>query len=55
MHPRLFQLIEKHQRIDELMRSAQQRADGHEVARLRSLKTKAKHLIHRFAIRSATS
>ena len=55
MPPRLFRLIEKHQRIDELLRFAQQRADGHEIARLRSLKLKAKQLIHRCTMRAATS
>ncbi|RXZ65514.1 DUF465 domain-containing protein [Pelagerythrobacter rhizovicinus] len=53
MHSRLFRLIERHQRIDELLRFAQQRADSHEVARLRSLKRKAKGLIHRFTMRAA--
>ena len=53
MHPRLFRLIEKHQRIDDLLRFAQQRADGAEIARLRWLKTRAKQLIHRFARRAA--
>lgn len=55
MHPRLFRLIERHQRIDELLRFAQQRADGHEVARLRSLKLKAKQLIRRFTMRASIS
>ncbi|WP_343517806.1 DUF465 domain-containing protein [Sphingomonas sp.] len=48
MHPRLFRLIEKHQRIDDLLRLAQQRADGSDIHRLRILKMKAKHLIARF-------
>ncbi len=48
MHPRLFRLIEKHQRIDDLLRTALERADGPEINRLRILKTKAKHLINRF-------
>lgn len=55
MHPRLFRLIERHQRIDELLRFAQQRADGSEIVRLRSLKMKAKQLIHRFTIRASVS
>lgn len=55
MHPRLFRLIERHQRVDELLRFAQQRADGREIARLRSLKMKAKLLIHRFTIRASLS
>jgi hypothetical protein len=53
MHLRLFRLIERHQRIDEHLRFAQQRADSHEVARLRSLKLKVKYLIHRFNTRRA--
>jgi uncharacterized protein YdcH (DUF465 family) len=53
MHLRLFRLIERHQRIDEHLRFAQQRADSQEVARLRSLKLKAKQLIHRFHTRRA--
>ena len=53
MHLRLFRLIERHQRIDEQLRFAQQRADSHEVARLRSLKLKVKQLIHRFNTRRA--
>jgi len=53
MHPRLFRLIEKHQRFDELRRFAQQRADHREIARLRGLKLKVKHLIYRFTMRPA--
>ena len=53
MHPRLFRLIEKHQRIDEMLRAAQRRADTPEVDRLRSLKIKAKQLIHRLTARPA--
>ena len=57
MHPRLFRLIEKHQRIDELLRLAQQRraADRAEIAQLRSLKAKSKQLIQRFIVRTAHS
>lgn len=55
MHPRLFHLTERHQRVDELLRFAQQRADGREIARLRSLKMKAKQLIHRFTMRAVVS
>ncbi len=55
MHPRLFRLIERHQRVAELLRFAQQRADIREIARLRGLKIKAKHLIHRFTMRAAIS
>lgn len=55
MHPRLFRLIERHQRIDELLRFAQQRGEGREIARLLILKVKAKQLIHRFTTRAAIS
>jgi len=48
LHPRLFRLIEKHQRIDDLLRRAQLRADVRETGRLRVLKMKARHLIDRF-------
>ena len=55
MHPRLFRLIERHQRIDELLRFAQSRADHHEVVRLRTLKLKAKRLIERATLKAAFS
>ncbi|MBA4759614.1 hypothetical protein [Sphingosinicella sp.] len=55
MHLRLYRLIEMHQRIDELLRFAQQRVDSHEVARLYSLKLKARQLIHRVTMRAAIS
>lgn len=50
MHPRLYRLIEKHQRIDEALRFAQLRrqADGTDIVRLKKLKLRVKHLIHRF-------
>lgn len=55
MHARLFRLLEKHQRIDELLRAAQRRpaADRVEVDRLQGLKAKAKYLIHRSTLRAA--
>ena len=55
MHPRLFRLIEKLQRIDDRLRLAERRssADPSEVARLRGLKLKAKRLIHLFTLRAA--
>lgn len=53
MHPRLFRLIEKHQRIDERLRLAQLRADGSQIVRLRILKAKVKHLIRRFVVAPA--
>ncbi|WP_339710012.1 hypothetical protein [uncultured Sphingosinicella sp.] len=55
MHLRLYRLIEMHQRIDELLRFAQQRVDSHEVARLYSLKLKARQVIHRVTMRAAIS
>ena len=55
MHPRLFRLIEKHQRIDEMLRVAQRRADPREIDRLRGLKMRAKRLIHRLTARPAFS
>ena len=56
MHPRLFRLIEKHQRIDERLRLAQRRpAAEAEIVQLRRLKAKAKELIHRFTMRTALS
>ena len=57
MHPRLYRLIEKHQRIDEALRIAQQRrwADLAEIKRLQDLKSRAKDLIHHFTLRAATA
>ena len=54
MHPRLFRLIEKHQRIDEALRAAQrsQKPNWIEILRLKTLKLEAKALIHRFARKS---
>jgi hypothetical protein len=55
MHPRLFRLLEKLQRIDERLRLAQRRraADRSEIVRLRGLRLKAKRLIHLFTLRAA--
>lgn len=57
LHPRLFRLLERHQRIDERLRAAQRRpaADRFEIERLQGLKTRAKQLIHRSTLRSALS
>lgn len=52
MHPRLFRLLEKLQRIDELLRRAERRSDRPEIDRLRFLKRKARQLTHRFAARA---
>ena len=50
MHPRLFRLIETHQRIDGALRSEQGRPmpDTARLMRLKKLKLRAKDLIHRF-------
>ena len=50
MHPRLFRLIETHQRIDRDLRSEQGRSypDSFRLMRLKQLKLRAKELIHRF-------
>ncbi|MCF2515858.1 YdcH family protein [Sphingomonas sp. G124] len=55
MHPRLYRLIEKHQRIDRLLELEQRRAgrDPFRVMRLKKLKLRVKDLIHRFTFRSA--
>ena len=49
MHPRLFRLIETHQRIDARLRSEYQRPrpDGLQLMRLKRLKLRVKDLIHR--------
>ena len=49
MHPRLFRLIETHQRIDRDLRQEQGRPypDSFRVMRLKKLKLRAKELIHR--------
>ena len=50
MHPRLFRLIETHQRIDRDLRSEQGRPypDNFRLMRLKKLKLRAKELIYRF-------
>ena len=50
MHPRLFRLIETHQRIDRDLRHEQGRPypDTFRLMRLKKLKLRAKELIHRF-------
>ena len=57
MHSRLYRLIEKHQRIDVLLRLAEQRraADRSEIEQLRGLKSKVKQLILRCTLRTAHS
>lgn len=55
MHPRLYRLLEKHQRIDQLIQLEQSRSwrDPFRLLRLKKLKLRAKDLIRRFASRSA--
>jgi hypothetical protein len=50
MHPRLYRLVEAHQRIDDALRREQKRRwpDGLQILRLKKLKLKAKDLIDRF-------
>lgn len=53
MHPRLFRLIESHQRIDQALRWEQRRRfpDMFKLMRLKRLKLRAKDMIHRFTLR----
>lgn len=55
MHPRLFRLMEKHQRIDRLLQLEQRRrwSDPFRLIRLKKLKLRIKDLIHRFTARRA--
>jgi hypothetical protein len=55
MHTRLYRLIEKHQRIDQLLELEQRRPgrDPFRVMRLKKLKLRVKDLINRFTFRSA--
>jgi hypothetical protein len=50
MHPRLYRLLEKHQRIDEQLSWERQRPmpDWRQILRLKRLKLRIKDLIHRF-------
>ena len=52
MHPRLFRLIETHQRIDQRLRSelGRERPDLLNLMRLERLKLRAKRLIARFTL-----
>lgn len=53
MPPRLYRLIEAHQRIDAALRAEQKRRwpDGFRLLRLKKLKLRAKDLIHRLTRR----
>lgn len=55
MHPRLYRLMEKHQRVDTLLQIEQRRRwrDPFRIMRLKKLKLRIKDLIQRFAARSA--
>ena len=52
MHPRLFRLIETHQRIDQRLRQELKRPlpDAFQLMRLTRLKDRAKALIRRFTL-----
>ena len=54
MHPRLYRLMEKHQRIDSLLQLEQRRPwrDPSRIMRLKRLKLRIKDLIYRFTLRS---
>lgn len=53
VHPRLYRLIETHQRIDNALRQEQRRRwpDPLRLTQLKRLKLRVKDLIHRFAAR----
>ena len=54
MHPRLYRLMEKHQRVDRLLQIEQRRhwRDPFRIMRLKKLKLRIKDLIHRLTIRA---
>ena len=53
MHPHLYRLMEKHQRIDGLLQIEQRRRrrDPFRIMRLKKLKLRVKDLIHHFNAR----
>jgi uncharacterized protein YdcH (DUF465 family) len=55
MHPRLYRLIEAHQRIDRALRDEQRRRrpDPVRMTQLKKLKLRVKDLMHRFLRKSA--
>ena len=57
MHPRLYRLIETHQRIDDALRRERTRRfpDMLQVLRLSQLKLRAKALINRLTRTAATA
>jgi uncharacterized protein YdcH (DUF465 family) len=52
MNPRLYKLLEAHQRIDGQLRLEEQRRwkDSFRIARLKKLKLRVKDLIHRHTL-----
>ena len=54
MHPRLYRLLEKHQRIDDRLRREQRRTrpDWLRVMQLKRLKLRIKDLIYRMTRKS---
>ena len=57
MHPRLYRLIETHQRIDNALRQEQRRRwpDPLRLSQLKKLKLRVKDLIQRFSRTSRTT
>lgn len=57
MNPRLYRLIETHQRIDQALRHEQRRRlpDSIRLVQLKKLKLRVKDLIHRLARKQATA
>ena len=55
MNARLYRLLETHQRIDDALRREQRRRwpDRFRIVRLKTLKLRAKDLIHRFTRKAA--
>ncbi|HET9397186.1 MAG TPA: DUF465 domain-containing protein [Sphingomicrobium sp.] len=53
MHPRLYRLVESHQRIDRALRQELRYRwrDPVRIMRLKKLKLRVKDLIHRFMLR----
>lgn len=54
MNPRLYRLLEAHQRIDSKLRREQQRRwkNWFRIARLKKLKLRVKDLIHRYTLQA---
>jgi uncharacterized protein YdcH (DUF465 family) len=54
MHPRLYRLLEKHQRVDERLRNEQRRSrpDWLRIMQLKRLKLRIKDLIYRMTRKS---